>query len=111
MDRMMEQLNQILNDPERMKQISEVVSAMGDVPFVNEQAQINIPPAITQMIGQVQKKDEKQQALVQALLPYLHPSHQTRLERAMQVAKLSKLAGVALRTQTSAIHEENAHDV
>lgn len=111
MDKMMEQINQILNDPESMKQISQMASALGEKTNAGENTESVIPPGITKMIGQVQQREEKQQALVRALLPYLQPRHQARLERAIQIARMSHLAGAALRTENFSGQEETEHDV
>ena len=41
---------------------------------------------------------ELQQALLEALKPFVSPAHQKRLARALQLAQLSKMAGLALQT-------------
>ena len=53
---------------------------------------------VSDAIHHAQEKEQKQQALIRALLPYLRPGRQRRLERAMQVAQLSHLAGAALKS-------------
>ena len=53
---------------------------------------------IGQMLHQTEIKDRRQETLVKALLPYLNPGRQARLERAMQLSHLSRLAGAAFRS-------------
>ena len=53
----------------------------------------------SQILQQVQTKESRQQTLVRALLPYLNPQRKNRLERAMQVLQISKLAETALQSQ------------
>ena len=83
-----------------MKQIMDTVQALGLQP---PEESFTVPsPELTGQVAavfrQVQAQDQKQQALIRALLPYLRPGKQRRLERAMQVAKLSHLAGFALQS-------------
>lgn len=56
------------------------------------------PEQVTQALHHMEMKDKRQETLVRALLPYLNPSRQARLERAMQFSQLSRLATAAMRT-------------
>lgn len=107
---MIDQINQILNDPGSMQQIKELASAFGMDPGANAQgpASETIPGGVLKAIHQVKEKEEKQQNLVRALLPYLRPGHQKRLERAIQIARLSHLAGAALNDQKENMESEEA---
>ena len=99
----MTQINQILNDPERMKEITDLAASLG-LSQVEAPANLpnDIPENISHAIHSVQKKDEKQQALVRALLPYLRPNHQKKLEQAIQLVQLTHLAGMTMQTKKSA---------
>lgn len=110
MDNMVEQINQILNDPESMKHIMDMAAAFG-VNQTDGDPPKTLPLDVTNVLQQAQKKDEKQQALVQALLPYLRPTHQHRLERAIKVAKLSHLASMAIRSDGDLTVKEAPYDV
>ena len=108
MDDIGEKLTQILNDPGSLQQIMEVVSALGGQQTSTDGGETGqlpqpAPPEmledITKMLRQAEKEDKKQEALLQALRPFLKPNRQERLERAMQVAHLSHLAGIALRSR------------
>ena len=89
-------LTQILNDPGRMQQIMDMAAALG----ISTQDAIppELPATLTKALEANQALDRKQDALVQALLPYLRPGRQARLERAIRIARLSHLAGAALRS-------------
>ncbi len=52
---------------------------------------------ILQMVQQLQQRDSKQEALLCALKPYLAPKRREKLDQAMQIARLSSLAGLALK--------------
>ena len=110
----MDQINQILNDPGSMQQIMELASAFGIDPNtpVDNQSMDVLSKGFTKVIHQAKEREEKQQALVRALLPYLRPGHQKRLERAVQIARLSHLAGTALKTgDVKPNGEEASYDI
>lgn len=114
MDNISDQITQILNDPGSMQQIMQIASALGAAPdgADSEPMQKTITVGLTQAFQKVKEKEEKQQALVRALLPYLRPSHKRKLERAIQAARLSQLAGTALKNGTQATADlEDSHDV
>lgn len=116
MDDLSEKLTQILNDPGSIQQIMQIANALGGPP--QAEAAAGAPPAptappemmdnISRMLHQAEKNDKKREALCQALRPYLRPNRQERLERAMQIAHLSHLAGLAFRSGTGKVetHEE-----
>lgn len=59
------------------------------------------PGQLLQLAQQLQSAKAgapKQQALLEALKPFVSPAHQKRLARALQLAQLSKMAGLALQT-------------
>ncbi len=76
-----------------MKQIMDTVSALGlTIPGAEDPAKApELAEQVTSVLHQAQAQDQKQQALVRALMPYLRPGRQRRLERAMQLAQLSHL--------------------
>ena len=85
-----------------MQQIMEVASGMGL--NISDQTtgipKLPTPEAmkqITQALQQSETRDRRQETLIKALLPYLRPNRQARLERAMQLSHLSRLAGAALQ--------------
>lgn len=81
MDELSSKLTEILQDPARMQQIKDMASSMGIQPEADIPDQIN----------------QKQERLIQALLPYLKPQRQAKLERVMRLSHLSRMAGMALR--------------
>lgn len=118
MDDLSEKLSQILNDPGSLRQIMEVAGALGlnaGSPGETGGNRPSTPPPealedLSRLIKQAEKADKKQDALFRALQPYLKPQRQARLERAMQVAHLSHLAGAALRSgQLGRTPEQEEH--
>lgn len=99
-----------------MQQITEMASAMGlqtqtadvqaEQPIIEEALQ-----QFSQVLHKTEAKDKKQQTLMQALIPYLSPRRQIRLERAMKLSHISRLAGAALQNSslTSILSEEDLH--
>jgi len=113
LDNFTEQINQILNDPGSMQQIMELASALGIDPNAagENQSANGIPKGFAQALNHAKEREEKQQALVRALLPYLRPGHQKRLERAIQIARLSHFAGAALTNRDEKTAKEASYDV
>ena len=85
-----------------MKEILEIAEKMGlQVPIGNEEE--NQEQTVNQMlthVSQLVKKTDtgmrRQETLIRALLPYLSPQRQVRLERAMQLSQFSRMAETAL---------------
>ena len=46
---------------------------------------------------QARQSDSKQEALLCALKPYLAPDRRDKIDRALEIARISHLAGFALR--------------
>lgn len=88
------QLEQILNDPGSLSQIMNLASSLGlqPPPDLTPEQGPQVAERVNQLLSQTQEREKKQQALVCALLPYLRPGRQARLERAIQIAHLSHLA-------------------
>lgn len=101
MDDINDAISQILNNPERMQQVMEIAKHL--MPVQEEDDQTSVSPERMQVIGnilqQTQRADNRQEALVLALRPYLKPGRLTKLEKAMQIAKLSRLAEMALKNE------------
>ena len=100
-----------------MQQIMEMASSLG-LAAQPEAAMDGTPNAeavkwVSNILSQTEEKDQRQQSLVRALLPYLTPKRRLRLERAMKISHLSRLAGTALQNNQAvfALREEEKHDV
>ena len=102
----MEDLNQmiqgVLNNPQMMQQIMGLAGAMGAAPEAQaapaeKQEEAPVSPDLSQMgmLSDLLKKgniDSHQQALLNALSPYMSSSHIGKLRRAMQAAAMAELA-------------------
>ena len=111
MDNLTEKLTQILNDTGSLQQIINMASALGmqDPQITPPAPDPDLAEHMTEALHHAQAQEQKQQALVHALLPYLRPGRQARLERAMQIAHLSHLAGAALRSGVPKPNNEEGH--
>lgn len=125
MEGLEEKLQNILSDPNSMAQIMSMAQSLGLSPQ-NEQRPPSQPAGenlgmlqtmmgqqsgdgggkmpdlqfLQSMMGvmqQAQRSDGKQEALLCALKPFLRPERREGIDRAMQLAKLSQLAGIALK--------------
>lgn len=108
MDDLSNKINQILNDPEQLQQVMELAKTMGLSPpqegsEPNTASMMEAMPemlsGISHLLQQSQQLNEKQEALFQALRPYLKPGRQMKLDRALQLARLSHIAEAAIRSQ------------
>ena len=92
---MQEMIQSVLGDPEKLAELRSVAEKLGlggNVPGGGTE-----PESALSAPAPSQEPEPRREALLQALLPYLDPSRRERLERAMRVAKLSRLAGAALQ--------------
>lgn len=107
MAEMEDKLSAVLNNPQLMQQIMSMAQSLGQqqpVPDHNapaqEQKPVSLPdPAVLQSLsglGAGMTADSRQKALLSALQPYLSQDRIGRLEKAMQAAKMAKLASAFL---------------
>lgn len=102
-----EQLSAVLSNPQMMQQIMAMAQNFAPPPEAPPQpqpppppqAQIpplpNIDPAMLQKLSGLMNAggvDQNQQHLLQALCPYISNYRITKLEKAMQAAKMAKMA-------------------
>ena len=102
MENMEQKIIDVLNDPEKMSEILQIAKGLGftpeDPPSQPQEEENGLPMgAVFRLMQQANQTDSRQEALVQALLPYLRPERQKKLQRAVHIAKLTHLAGFALR--------------
>lgn len=120
MDTMEQAIGKILSDPGAMSQILSLAQSLGlgsgTVPEASaaapQEAPQASPPAeldgLMQMLRTASASGampHKHAALFQALRPYLSAHRQQKLDQAMQIARLSQLAGLALRQSGQIPHE------
>ena len=100
----------ILQDPEQMQSILAFAKSLGISPPEAPPTQTAPPPppptqtqpvssneALGELLQKAGKLDKRQENLLNALKPFLKPERREKIDRAMQAARLSRLAGAALR--------------
>ena len=101
-----EMLNGILSNPQAMQQMMALAQSLGlqgqggPPPQLPQQPSQPDPMQLLQGFLQMSKQmggDERQLALFQALKPFVRPDRAEKLDRSIQVAKISRLAGNALQ--------------
>lgn len=108
MDALNELLDSVLSDPEKMSQIASFAEGLGLSPPAQEeppeQAGLETGELLSSLLHLTEqaKQDPKQVQLFTALRPFLRPERRGALDRAVKAARLSALAGLALRS----LHEE-----
>ena len=117
-----EKLNSILNDQQAMGQIMALARSLstgegaagtepegdGYEPVDVGQGEQELPgaegldPALLSMgmrlLGEYNRSDSRGEALLQALRPYLKPQRQSKVDRAVSIARLSRVATLLLRS-------------
>lgn len=108
MDDLEQKLNSVLNNPQLMQQIMSMAQSMGGAPPAPSEPQVpasvqnplpSFDPKMLQAIsGFAQQSgiDQNQKSLLNALHPYLSRDRISRLEKAMQAAKMARLASTFL---------------
>ena len=116
MDNIGAQIEGILQDPERLQKIMDMAASFGlqnsgETENRSEtKSSHEMIRQVSQVIQETESKKQRQEALVQALLPYLNPSRQIKLERAMQISHISRLAGATLRGNLNLSDEKGGLD-
>lgn len=118
-----EQLNQILGDPQAMKQITALAQSLSgkqeensdpsaepgtETPLSEEpsapsplSALSDLDPKLLQMgmglLSEYSAQDDQKTALLTALKPFLKPSRQEKMDQAVRIARLTRVIRTALR--------------
>lgn len=103
MSELEDMIGKILGDPAEMERIAGLASQLmggeekksGDKPA----ASLGIDPGMLAGIGKIMSRAEKaddKTALLSALAPYLKPERRSKLEKAMRISRLARIAGMAL---------------
>ena len=97
MDEMEEKLGAILSNPHMMQQIMTLAQSLGQQSPPKEPAPPgpNFDPRLLGQLSQLASQSRtsgEEQALLQALCPYLRSDRISKLEKAMRAAKMAKFA-------------------
>ncbi len=122
MDELARALRAVLEDPGQMQQLRAMADSLGlGIPdeetahsaadSAQKQPDPPLPappsaPPMQQLPGGLMRQgsalEKKQQALLQALRPFLRRERQEKLDRALQAAQLASVAGLMLKNRRSA---------
>ena len=102
-------ISQILGNPESMSQILSLAKSFGISPPEERQETPQPPqamqppvdsalPAMAELIRQAGSVDPREVQLLNALKPYCSEDRCRRIDRALRAARLSQIAGAALRS-------------
>lgn len=100
-------ISKILADPEQMEQISALAQSLLGGGSAEEAPPVQMPAAggmpdaaMLQRLGRLMSassaSDGREQALLAAMKPYLSEKRRAKMDRAMQLAHMAKLAQLAL---------------
>ena len=98
MDDFGDKLNAILNDPAALSRIGELAkSVMGGEAARGEPEPALDPGLISRVMGLLKRNGVKseERALLEAMKPFLSERRREKMDKAMKLARLSGLAGIA----------------
>ncbi|MBR2716733.1 MAG: hypothetical protein IKD79_03220 [Oscillospiraceae bacterium] len=108
-----ETLSSLLSSPETMEQLQSMARSLGlsggepaaDAAPPESGAASSLPELdprllglMSQLMREYGREDDKKTALLEALRPFLRPSRAAHIDRAMQIARLSRVIRTALHT-------------
>lgn len=106
-----EKLDSILNNPQAMSQIMALAQSLGGAsassapepppppppsPDLGFQLDPQLLSNIVSLLGQYNSNDDQRVALLNALRPFVKEQRYAKLDKAIQIAKLSRMARMAL---------------
>lgn len=122
MEDLEEKINSVLSDPVQMQKIMAIAQSLGMPPPQQsnietatqteppsdeshtknpEKSEVPVlPQNAAALLTQAGKLDKKQENLLNALRPFLRPARRQKFDRALQIARISHLAGFALKSRT-----------
>lgn len=96
-------ISDILSDPDAMAGILSMAKSLGlgapegpETPSASDQDS-GIPDTVAGLISAAGHLNGKQTALLQALRPFLKESRRSKIDRAIQAARISRIAGYAIQ--------------
>lgn len=96
-----ERINQVLNDPKQMEELSRLAQSLmgGAGPEAEAPQEPGLDTGLLAKAAKLLREDtgssQSRQGLLRAMEPYLSPRRREKLERAMRLAQLSHLARFA----------------
>ena len=121
MDELERALRAVLDDPAQLQELRTLAGSLGlgqpDAAAPQEaavprmpppapppvqppvQETVSLPEPAAAMLRQAGKADKKQEALLLALKPFLRKDRQSKIDRALQAARLASLASLALKNR------------
>ena len=111
MDELERALRAVLDDPAQLQELRALAGSLGlgqpdaaapqeaAVPPMPVQETVSLPEPAAAMLRQAGKADKKQEALLLALKPFLRKDRQSKIDRALQAARLASLASLALKNR------------
>ena len=96
-----EQLNSILGDPAQMSRIADLAKTlMGSGEESAAPAEPTLPPGLTEMLRSLSGGEKNdRQALLEAMKPWLSEKRRAKMDRAMKLARMARLAEMAMEAQ------------
>ena len=115
MDELENKLSELMSSPEAMEQLQSMARSLGlgdmavpgpsPAPTPEQDRTPAVPEPdprmmglLTQLMREYRRPDDKKAALLEALRPFLRPERAAGIDRALRMARLSRVLKTALRT-------------
>ena len=104
MDELEEKINSVLSDAQQMEKITKLAQSImaGNAPESGNDApndlgfDMSMLSRISGLMNSGGEKDKKERGLLEAMSPYLSEKRRGKMERALKIAKLTRLARIAM---------------
>lgn len=95
-----ERISQVMSDPAQMAQIMEMANRLGGQPPQEPPSAAPCPEQVQRILSLFGSCGGKEEALIDALCPFLPPEKANKLRRAVRAARLSETVSKVLQEQT-----------
>lgn len=96
-------INSVLNDPEQMSMISGLAKSLmggGEEAAKPQSSAMPFDPGtlsrLQGLFGSAETASSKQEAMLKAMQPYLSEKRRNKMDKALKLARLARLAGFAM---------------
>ncbi len=94
-----ELLGKIMGDPAQMENISRMAAQLLGGDSAEEEAPVSRGPDLSGLLGKIipaaRSENSDKAALIAAMAPYLKPSRREKLQKALQISRVARIAGLA----------------
>ena len=100
MDELESRLSSVLGDPQQMEKITKLAQSIMSGAGANESASSEGPGLDPEMLGRLTRlmntQEGREEKMLEAMSPYLSEKRRGKMNRALKIAKLARIARLAM---------------